>query len=318
VPLRETLHRILTEFPEARKQPLEAHPLARFIRAEAEQAVTDGLGDQRGGLLVQGSPGQGNWAAIPWIAVFDPIVTTSAVRGYYVVYLFHATEPIAFLSLNQGTTATRQEFGSKTREVLSDRAHFVRKRLPEFVSAAPIIKIETGSDARLPGDYAAGHSLGFRYSLAELPNEATLRDDLQLLIRAYRALTFRGGLDADTDADKDVSDFNVLDNVTITEKRQYVLHKKIERNGTAAKAAKKHHGTVCQACDLDFFARYGDIGQGFIEAHHLTPISTLIEGVAVQYNVAEDFAVLCANCHRMIHRTDDPSDLIAFRARLKS
>jgi 5-methylcytosine-specific restriction protein A len=185
------------------------------------------------------------------------------------------------------------------------------------VSAAPIIEIETGSDARLPGDYAAGHSLGFRYHLAELPSEATLRDDLQLLIRAYRALTFRGGLDADTDADTEVSDFNVPDNATITEKRKYVLHKKIERNGTAAKAAKKHHGTVCQACNLDFAARYGDIGQGFIEAHHLTPISTLTEGVAVHYNVAMDFAVLCANCHRMIHRTDDPSDLIAFRARLK-
>jgi hypothetical protein len=180
MPLRETLQRILTEFPDAQKQPLEAHPLARFIRTEAEQTVTDGLGDQGGGLLVQGSPGQGNWAAIPWIAVFDPVVTTSAVRGYYVVYLFHATEPIAFLSLNQGTTSTRQEFASRTREVLGDRAHFVRKRLPEFVSAAPITKIETGSDARLPGDYAAGHSLGFRYHLAELPSEAALRDDLQL------------------------------------------------------------------------------------------------------------------------------------------
>jgi 5-methylcytosine-specific restriction enzyme A len=317
MPLRETLQRILTEFPDARKQPLEAHPLARFIRAEADQAIRDGLGDQGSGLLVQGSPGQGNWAAVPWIAVFDPTVTTSAIRGYYVVYLFHAIEPIAFLSLNQGTTATRQEFSSQTRDILGDRAHFIRKRLPEFVPAAPIIKIETGSDARLPGDYAAGHSLGYRYSLAELPSEATLREDLQLMIRAYRALTFRGGLDADADVDAEVSDFKVPDNVTITEKRKYVLHKKIERNATAAKAAKRHHGTVCQACKLDFSVRYGDIGQGFIEAHHLTPISTLTEGVAVQYNVANDFAVLCANCHRMIHRTDNPSDLIAFRARLK-
>lgn len=102
MPLRETLQRIITEFPNARKQPLEANPLARFIRGEAEQAVTDGLGAQGSGLLVQGSPGQGNWAAIPWIAVFDPAVTSSAIRGYYVVYLFHATEPVVFLSLNQG------------------------------------------------------------------------------------------------------------------------------------------------------------------------------------------------------------------------
>ena len=39
----------------------------------------------------------------------------------------------------------------------------------------------------------------------------------------------------------------------------------------------------------------------------------LEEGVPVKYNVASDFAVLCANCHRMIHRTSDPSDLEGFR-----
>jgi NAD(P)H dehydrogenase (quinone) len=42
---------------------------------------------------------------------------------------------------------------------------------------------------------------------------------------------------------------------------------------------------------------------------HLRPIATLEEGVAVTYDVVADFAVLCANCHRMIHRTDDPSNL---------
>jgi len=54
--------------------------------------------------------------------------------------------------------------------------------------------------------------------------------------------------------------------------------------------------------------------QGSVEAHHLKPIATLEEGVAVTYDVAADFAVLCANCHRMIHRTDDPSDLEKFKS----
>ena len=44
------------------------------------------LGELGAGLLVEGSPGQGNWAAVPWISVFDPAITTSATRGYYVVY----------------------------------------------------------------------------------------------------------------------------------------------------------------------------------------------------------------------------------------
>jgi len=48
-------------------------------------------------------------------------------------------------------------------------------------------------------------------------------------------------------------------------------------------------------------------------AHHLRPIATFEEGIAVKYDVAMDFAVLCLNCHRMIHRLADPSDLVAFR-----
>jgi 5-methylcytosine-specific restriction protein A len=63
------------------------------------------------------------------------------------------------------------------------------------------------------------------------------------------------------------------------------------------------------ACDLDFAERYGKIGQGFIEAHHLRPK----EGIPVKYDVAADFAVLCSNCHTMIHRFSDSSDVTAFR-----
>jgi len=42
------------------------------------------------------------------------------------------------------------------------------------------------------------------------------------------------------------------------------------------------------------FAVNGAIGKDFIEAHHLRPIASLEEGVAVSYDVAADFAVLCA------------------------
>jgi 5-methylcytosine-specific restriction enzyme A len=176
-----------------------------------------------------------------------------------------------------------------------------------------------GSDARLPGDYVAGHALGKSYALDALPSEAELRADVQTIVRAYRALSYRGGIDADVETQTDVADeFGQPMSTSITETRKYAYHRKIERNRTAAKQAKKFHGTRCQACDLDFAERYGEIGKGFIEAHHLKAISTLEEGVAVTYDVAADFAVLCANCHRMIHRSYDPSDLPLFRANLRA
>jgi hypothetical protein len=136
-----------------------------------------------------------NWAEVPWLAAFDPIVTDGATRGYYVVYLFHVSESIVHLSLNQGTTAVREEFGSTARHVLSERAAFIHERLPDFVLRLSATQIALGSTARLPGDYAAGHALGVTYSLDNLPDEQSLTGDLRSALQAYRALTFRGGLD---------------------------------------------------------------------------------------------------------------------------
>jgi len=91
-----------------------------------------------------------------------------------------------------------------------------------------------------------------------------------------------------------------------------------ERNPRASAEAKKVHGTVCQVCKFDFEKVYGQLGKGFIEAHHLKPLHHLEEGAAVVYDVRSDFAVLCSNCHRMIHRLDDPADLDALRTLIKS
>jgi 5-methylcytosine-specific restriction protein A len=318
MPLNDTLRTIITEYPKARNETFAGHPLAAFIRQDATNAVRAALGELGAGLLVEGSAGAGNWAAVPWISVFDPAITTSATEGYYVVYLFHVNEPVVHLSLNQGTTAVREEFGARVREILQDRADLMRKRIAEY-SALPVSKIDLGSNARLPGDYAAGHALGVTYELSTLPDEATLRADFQNIVRAYRALTYRGGIDADVDSQTDLAEeFGIPDGAAVTETRKYVYHRKIERNRTAARQAKKFHGTRCQACDLNFGERYGKIGEGFIEAHHLHPIATLEEGVPVKYDVAGDFAVLCSNCHRMIHRFPNPSDIVNFRLSIKA
>lgn len=313
MPLHAALVRILSELPQALNEPFARHPLASFIRNEAASELTGALGGEGSALRVAGSPGAGNWAEVPWLAVFDPLVTETATRGYYVVYLFHTSEPAVYLSLNQGTTIVRQEFGSAARQVLADRADFIRKRLTDLTSLLPITSIELGSTARLPGDYAAGHALGLRYELASLPSDNQLERDLSNAIQAYRALTFRGGLDADLD--KAAEHGTGLE--TLLEIRRYRMHARIERNSRAVRLAKKHHGTRCQVCEMSFSDMYGTLGEGFIEAHHLRPIASLEEGIPVNFNISSDFAVLCSNCHRMIHKTDDPSDIGALRQLLR-
>src|SRR5262249_3366601 len=90
---------------------------------------------------------------------------------------------------------------TKAREVLADRAAFMRKRVADFAPHLPVEGIDLGSAARLPGDYVAGHALGITYQLSALPPETQLRADLQTAVQWYRALTFRGGLDVGLEAE---------------------------------------------------------------------------------------------------------------------
>ena len=99
------------------------------------------------------------------------------------------------------------------------------------------------------------------------------------------------------------------DDVSLTETKRYSWHKKIERRHSVTRAAKRVHGTRCKCCDFDFEAAYGAIGAGYIEVHHLKPLALLAEGQEIEYDILTDFTVLCANCHQMIHRMNDPSDL---------
>lgn len=56
---------------------------------------------------------------------------------------------------------------------------------------------------------------------------------------------------------------------------------------------------ACEACGDDMGAIYGELGAGYIEAHHKVPVAQIEEGVTTKLS---DLAALCANCHRMIHR----------------
>lgn len=303
--LRALLLQIASGYQRAATEPFTEHPMAIALRRELPDAIRRTLDADGEGFTYKGSAGQGIWAAVPWAAVFEPSITDTATQGYYPVYLFNVPAGRIHLSLNQGTTAVYREFGSLKQAVLRDRAAIIRLRLADFAQDLPEGTIDLPDERGLGGDYAAGHALGVSYDVAGLPSEDQLAADVRRLVHCYRALIFRGGLNVDSSPAKDrAATPNGID-----EERRYSMHRRIERNPRAARAAKKFHGVSCQACMLNFADRYGDVGEGFIEAHHLRPIASLTEGTKVRYDVAADFAVLCANCHRMIHRLPDPSDL---------
>ncbi|MFF8292593.1 HNH endonuclease [Streptomyces sp. NPDC016309] len=84
----------------------------------------------------------------------------------------------------------------------------------------------------------------------------------------------------------------------------YRRHRTRERNKGLRKkkiaAVLKAGGTLaCEACGFDFAAVYGERGEGYIECHHVVPLHEAGEGTTK----LSDLALICSNCHRVIHRT---------------
>jgi 5-methylcytosine-specific restriction protein A len=77
-----------------------------------------------------------------------------------------------------------------------------------------------------------------------------------------------------------------------------------ERSRSNRALAILSHGLTCLVCETNFGEKYGSIGEGYIEIHHLTPVHLM--GGQRRLNPLEELVPLCANCHRMVHRTDPP------------
>jgi len=88
-------------------------------------------------------------------------------------------------------------------------------------------------------------------------------------------------------------------------KRSLKKHIIIERNPNVIREAKKkfkkeHNGRLyCEICKFDFSEKYGELGIDFIEGHHIIPVSEMKLGDKTK---VEDIAIVCSNCHSMIHR----------------
>ncbi len=84
-----------------------------------------------------------------------------------------------------------------------------------------------------------------------------------------------------------------------------VKHKIYERNAKVIDDAKvkfknEHNGKLfCEICEFDFSEYYGEIGESFIECHHNKPVSQMKAGDKTKI---KDLAMVCSNCHRMLHR----------------
>jgi len=104
--------------------------------------------------------------------------------------------------------------------------------------------------------------------------------------------------------EKDFEENKIIEGLFPEGKIAERIHKSRERNSKVIELAKrnfklKYGRLFCQVCKFDFEKKYGKIGSDFIEAHHTIPVSIMAENHMTSPN---DIALLCSNCHKMVHK----------------
>lgn len=149
-------------------------------------------------------------------------------------------------------------------------------------------------DPQYPG---VGMRSGGRLDAQVWDRFAARPDDLARITAAIRgaAVSLQSGAPEPNDDDFEAEEGRLLTR----------LHRHRERNASLIRRKKEavsraHGRLVCEVCGFDFAITYGDLGAGFIEAHHILPLAAA--GPATTR--LADLALVCSNCHRMLHRAE--------------
>jgi len=89
--------------------------------------------------------------------------------------------------------------------------------------------------------------------------------------------------------------------------KKQVTVNKYERSSIARARCVEHHGYACKVCGFDFKQFYGDVGDEFIHVHHIKPLHAINQSYRINYEA--DLIPVCPNCHAMLHRKVDGSEL---------
>lgn len=323
--IKETLIRLAKDFANEReKSPVvngqkripKKHPISHYVNNSIPEIFNKALGKNIKSCVVSASVGITNWRKDgPWIAFLHPSITNSARKGYYPVYLFSRDLKTILLELGQGEEEVKQQYKKEAKFLLQSRAAILRNKIPTYKNYFKIIN----SPKIKRQDWLVYGAFGKFYQLNNLPDEKSIVQDLKQMISLYIQTIRLGGIFENITLE-DVETENTK--LTGKEKKQIREHKKQEsivsyRDTKFINQLKKERNYTCEACGMYFKKIYGEY-QGnteFIEAHHIIPISNLKVGEEIERK-KEDFAILCSNCHRMIHRYGVPS-LNEFKMKIK-
>ena len=184
--MRAIIEKILRDYIPAKQEPFAGHQMGTFFRNDIPNRLySKGLIDSAK-YLVAGSVGQGNWATVPWVCIFNRKITTSATQGVYIVYLLSKDGQTLYLTFNQGCTNIRSNHTKReTITIMRENAANITAKI-DTRGFASDENIDLGSGlTELAELYQKGTIFYTAYRLSSLPSEEVLVSDLKKMLNIY-------------------------------------------------------------------------------------------------------------------------------------
>lgn len=171
--------------------------------------------------------------------------------------------------------------------------HPVEKRGPRFRSPDSVRRKMTDIATQRRGS-GRKQTNGNKLDKEVLEAFESRPDEMHLLAAELRA----GAEAGEFDGLPEIDDYTAEEG-RLLERRHVIRERNTRLRNKKIKVAMERHGCVaCEVCGFDFAQVYGERGAGYAECHHAVPLH--VSGKT--RTRLEDLVLLCANCHRMVHR----------------
>ncbi|MBP2073372.1 MrcB family domain-containing protein [Thermoanaerobacterium butyriciformans] len=179
MPLKQLFEEVMNNYIVAKTLQFKGNRMGEILRNEIPNAIQK-FSFIGGDFIVKGSCGQGKWAEVPWVAIMHKSVTKTTMEGVYIVYLFSSDMKRLYLTLNQGCTKLKDEYGKATaiEKMISIAASIRDKLNPKSWKTDDNISI--GNEL-----YEKGMIFYKLYEKDNIPSDEVLKSDLNDLINIY-------------------------------------------------------------------------------------------------------------------------------------
>jgi 5-methylcytosine-specific restriction enzyme A len=317
--VRELLAHLVEQSVSARARSFKRDSYANWLRDELPAQIRQSLGPAAVELEIEGHPGKGSWAFTPWVGLrHEQLAGEKWTSGYYVCYLVNTVADGLVLSIQIGIDSVRMGArgtrGVGKKRQIAEEAQALAQRLAggrtRFLPGRIQLGATNAADRVAFYEYASVLSRAYRLPL---PSDGELRDDLSEMINAYLELASVISFPELEHVRPLMPNHAHVAHLAEEDLRRLRVHVRAERNSKLAAEAKRLSNYRCEVCEFHFRSSYGVLSEDYIEAHHKTPFSSLPRDRPVLLSAIDDFAVLCANCHRAIHLVSPMPSVEEFR-----